>query len=73
MHLFLEKKLILADEPTGALDEENSRSVIRLIRDINERERCTILMVTHSMLVASEFEHRFWLRSGRLHYGSDEQ
>ena len=67
------KKLILADEPTGALDEENSRSVIRLIRDINERERCTILMVTHSMLVASEFEHRFWLRSGRLHYGSDEQ
>ena len=67
------KPLLLAAEPTGALDEENSRSVIRLIRDINERERCTILMVTHSMLVASEFEHRFWLRSGRLHYGSDEQ
>ena len=53
------KKLILADEPTGALDEENSRSVIHLIQDINKSERCTILMVTHSMLVAGEFAHRF--------------
>lgn len=65
------KKLILADEPTGALDEENSRSVIRLIQDINQSERCTILMVTHSMLVAGEFAHRFWLRGGKLLQESD--
>ena len=66
------KKLILADEPTGALDEENSRSVIRLIQDINQSERCTILMVTHSMLVAGEFAHRFWLRGGKLLQESDD-
>jgi ABC transporter related protein len=65
------KKLILADEPTGALDEENSRSVIHLIQDINKSERCTILMVTHSMLVAGEFAHRFWLRGGKLLKESD--
>lgn len=71
--LVANKKLILADEPTGALDEDNSQSVIDLIRDINERESCTILLVTHSTLVASQFEHRFWLRGGELHHEGEEQ
>lgn len=71
--LVANKKLILADEPTGALDEDSSQSVIDLIRDINERESCTVLLVTHSTLVASQFEHRFWLRGGELHREGGEQ
>lgn len=40
-------KLILADEPTAALDKQSSRDVVDLLRTFAKEERCTILMVTH--------------------------
>ena len=45
--LITEPQLILAHEPTGALDSRSTDSLLRLFRDINEEGR-TILMVTHS-------------------------
>lgn len=40
-------KLILADEPTAALDKEKSRDVVDLLQELSRNERCSILLVTH--------------------------
>jgi putative ABC transport system ATP-binding protein len=40
-------KLVLADEPTAALDKESSRIVVELLKELAVEERCTIIMVTH--------------------------
>ena len=60
------KKLLLADEPTGALDEDNSRVIVNLMKEISKNNGSTIIMVTHSKMVADEFSDRCWLRSGEL-------
>lgn len=45
-------KIILADEPTGALDSKNRDEVLQLLREIN-KQRKTIVIVTHDMTVAN--------------------
>lgn len=45
--------MILADEPTGSLDEENKQIVIKLLKEF-KREGCTIIMVTHDIQLAEE-------------------
>ena len=49
--------ILLADEPTGNLDTENSDMVLRLLRDLNERLGQTIIMITHNPDAAA-FAHR---------------
>jgi putative ABC transport system ATP-binding protein len=49
--------ILLADEPTGNLDTENSNAVLALLRDLNERLGQTILMITHNPEAAS-YGHR---------------
>lgn len=58
-------KLILADEPTGNLDEANEETVIRLLRDLHS-EGHTILMVTHDPSIGSLADRRIELAHGRL-------
>jgi len=58
--------LLLADEPTGNLDTENSIAVLELLRDLNERMGQTILMITHNP-EAAEYAHRIVkMRDGRI-------
>ncbi len=45
--LAIEPEIILADEPTGNLDQENSKNLVNLLQDINQKHRCTIIMATH--------------------------
>lgn len=47
--LAVEPKLILADEPTGNLDPENSWNLINLFQSINQKTGCTIIMTTHNL------------------------
>ena len=63
--MFARPSLILADEPTGNLDEENTRQLVELLVDLN-REGITILMVTHDSDVAAVADRGYRLRSGRL-------
>ena len=49
--------LILADEPTGALDSKSSRLLLDSFENLNERLKATILMVTHDAFTAS-YAHR---------------
>ncbi len=58
--------LLLADEPTGNLDTENSNAVLAVLRDLNERLNQTILMITHNPEAAA-FAHRTVnMRDGRI-------
>jgi putative ABC transport system ATP-binding protein len=58
--------ILLADEPTGNLDTENSNAVLALLRDLNQRLNQTILMITHNPEAAA-FGHRIvTMRDGRI-------
>ena len=58
--------LLLADEPTGALDRENAEQVMGLLNDLRQRLGLTILMVTHDMKIASYADRVLTLRDGGL-------
>ena len=56
--------ILLADEPTGNLDSENSKAVLDVLRDLNRRLGQTILMITHNPEAAA-FGHRIVQNAGR--------
>lgn len=64
--LFNQPKLILADEPTGALDSKASRMLLETMSDINKELQATILMVTHDPFCASFCERILFLKDGRI-------
>ncbi len=57
-------KLILADEPTGALDSHSSQMLLSTMQSINEQLGATILMVTHDAFSASYTNRILFLRDG---------
>jgi putative ABC transport system ATP-binding protein len=57
--------ILLADEPTGNLDSENSVAVLKLLKDLNERLGQTILMITHDQEAASYSRRIIHMRDGR--------
>ncbi|QUE92179.1 ABC transporter ATP-binding protein [Pseudomonas sp. SCA2728.1_7] len=59
-------KLLLADEPTGSLDEATSDEVLRLLLELLDDTPTTLLMVTHSQRVAARLAQRVMLSNGRL-------
>lgn len=59
-------KLILADEPTGALDSHSSQMLLSAIQSINETLGATILMVTHDAFFASYANRILFLRDGTI-------
>ena len=58
--------LLLADEPTGNLDSENSEAVLMLLRDLNERLGQTIMMITHNPEAAAYGHRIVKMRDGRI-------
>lgn len=61
-----EPKLILADEPTGALDSNSSKTLMELLETINTILEATILLVTHDAISASYTERILFLRDGKI-------
>jgi putative ABC transport system ATP-binding protein len=58
--------ILLADEPTGNLDTENSKAVLEILRDLNQRMGQTILMITHNP-EAAEYGHSILrMRDGKI-------
>lgn len=68
-------KLVLADEPTGALDSHSSQMLLSTMQSMNEQMGTTILMVTHDAFAASYASRILVLRDGEifteLHKGND--
>ena len=56
--LAIEPKIILADEPTGNLDVENSWNLLKLLQNINEQLNTTIIMSTHNLDIIKSLEKR---------------
>jgi putative ABC transport system ATP-binding protein len=61
-----EPLLILADEPTGNLDSDNSLQILNLLKDIHHRESTTVVLVTHDPGMAKNGEQRVRLIDGRV-------
>lgn len=59
-------QLILADEPTGALDEQNAENLTDLLQRLSVEEGVTLIIVTHSNELASQMDHIFHLKNKRL-------
>lgn len=64
--LITNPKLILADEPTGALDSRSAQMLIEMISDLNKSLRTTILMVTHDSFTASYCNRILFIKDGKI-------
>jgi ABC-type lipoprotein export system ATPase subunit len=58
--------IVLADEPTGNLDEENAREIMAILQRLRDEECRTIVMVTHDLALAQYADRHCLLESGRL-------
>lgn len=59
-------KLLLCDEPTGALDFTTSREILKLLQQINMNFKTTILMITHNNAISAMANRVYKLRSGEI-------
>ena len=62
-----EPQLLLADEPTGNLDEQTAREVLPVLLSLTRSRGATLLMVTHDEVLAAAADRVLELRGGRLH------
>ena len=60
-------KLILADEPTGNLDEGSGDAIIELLLSLGREEGCALVLVTHNVAHAARCARRVFLREGGFH------
>ncbi len=65
--LVVEPDLLLADEPTGNLDETTGHQIADLLFNLAERKQTTLVIVTHNQELAKRCQRRFHLHQGRLH------
>lgn len=61
-------KLLLCDEPTGALDYNTSKEILKLIEDVNKKYGNTIIMVTHNEAIRNMADHIIKLRDGAVRH-----
>jgi lipoprotein-releasing system ATP-binding protein len=59
-------KIILADEPTGNLDSESTEIIYDIMRDINEKEKTTFLIITHDRRIAQKTDRIIEIKDGRI-------
>ena len=63
-----EPKLILADEPTGALDSKMGNEILKFFRELNKDLGITIVMITHEFDIAKYAERLIHIRDGKINY-----
>ena len=59
-------KIILADEPTGNLDDENSQIMMKLLSDYSKKSKTSLILVTHDMSLAQQCDRIIELRDGSI-------
>jgi len=64
--LITQPDILLADEPTGNLDQDTGREIIHILRTLNQRQGLTIVMVTHDQAIAGQTDRIVRLESGRI-------
>lgn len=63
--LVKQPKVLLADEPTGNLDSENSDNIVRMFKEISEENGQTIIMITHNRALAAVTDRIIEMKDGR--------
>ncbi len=71
--LINQPKVILADEPTGSLDEESAEQLGNMLADLNREHGVTLMTVTHSLTLAAQMQRGYMLRRGELELWSDNE
>jgi ABC-type lipoprotein export system ATPase subunit len=64
--LINQPKLLLADEPTGALDEDNAGRLVDLLVELNEAEQLAVVMVSHDLELAERMGRVVELKAGKI-------
>ncbi len=64
--LINQPRILLADEPTGALDQQSSNQLADLLLQLNREENTSLIVVTHSMTLASKMDKIYQLENGKL-------
>lgn len=64
--LVLKPMVVLADEPTGNLDQQSAENVARLLLEVPKEENTVLIVVTHSMSLAGQMQKRFELKNRQL-------
>lgn len=64
--LVMAPALLLADEPTGNLDQKNSHAVHQLLKELNQEMGMTIIVVTHNLDLAGLMDRRLTLKDGKI-------
>lgn len=64
--LVLKPMVVLADEPTGNLDQQSAENVARLLLEVPKEENTVLIVVTHSMSLARQMQKRFELKNRQL-------
>ena len=64
-------RVLLADEPTGNLDAATGAHIIALLRDLNQNDGLTIIMVTHNLDIVADTDRVVRLVEGRVEVGND--
>ena len=59
--------IILADEPTGALDSKSAKNLLETLQGFNEEDKATIMMVTHDSMSASYCSRVIFIKDGKLY------
>jgi lipoprotein-releasing system ATP-binding protein len=64
--LINEPRLLLADEPTGSLDQENARKLTTLLVDLQKEQNMAMVVVTHDPSIGNRMEKQYYLQKGNL-------
>lgn len=64
--LVLAPEMILADEPTGNLDSKNSEAIVKLLKELNVKTGCTIILITHEESIAKYARRLIKMRDGEI-------
>ena len=60
-------KILLCDEPTGALDYSTGKSILKLLQDTNRKNKKTVIVITHNQAIAQMADRVIHVRNGQVH------